>query len=152
MPGFHLAQLNIATALAPMESHVMKDFVDNLEKINGIGEASPGFVWRLKDESGDATSIQVYDDPNIIINLTVWQDPESLKHFLFKTEHAQFLKRKKEWFQPVKEATYVLWWIPQGHVPDVQEAKVKLEHLIANGDSAEAFSFKKLFPAPDSEH
>lgn len=151
MSGYQLAQLNIATALAAMDSDIMKDFVDNLEHINGIGEASPGFVWRLKDESGDATAIQVYDDPNKIVNLTVWQDPDSLKQFLFKIEHAQFLKRKKEWFKPVKEATYVLWWIPHGHIPDVLEAKDKLEYLIANGESADAFSFKRLYPAPDTQ-
>lgn len=151
MSGYHLAQLNIATALASMDSPIMKDFVDNLEYINGIGEASPGFVWRLKDESGDATSIQVYHDPNIIVNLTVWEDPDSLKQFLFKTDHAQFLKRKKEWFKPVKEATYVLWWVPKGHIPDVIEAKERLEYLNNNGESAEAFSFRKLFPAPDQQ-
>ena len=148
MTEYHLAQLNIATALASMDSGVMKDFAENLERINGIGEASPGFVWRLKDDSGDATSIQVYDDPNILVNLTVWQDADALKYFLFKTDHAQFLKRKKEWFKPVREANYVLWWVPVGHIPNVLEAKAKLEYLREHGDSPQAFSFKKLFPAP----
>lgn len=147
MSQFHLAQLNIATALAEMDSPVMKDFVDNLERINQLGEQSPGFVWRMKDDSGNATAIPVYDDPRIIANLTVWQDPESLKNFLFKTEHAQFLKRKKEWFEPVKEATYALWWIPAGHQPSLSEAKEKLAWLRQYGESAQAFSFKKLFPA-----
>ncbi len=147
MSQFHLAQLNIATALADMDSPVMKEFVDNLERINQLGEQSPGFVWRMKDDSGNATAIPVYDDPRIIANLTVWEDPESLKNFLFKTEHAQFLKRKKEWFEPVKEATYVLWWIPAGHQPGLSEAKEKLAWLRQHGESAQAFSFKKLFPA-----
>lgn len=149
MPDYHLAQLNIATALAPMDSDVMKGFVDNLEYINGLGESSPGFVWRLKDESGDATSIQAYNDPNIIVNLTVWQDAESLKQFLFKTDHAQFLKRKKEWFKSTREATYVLWWVPAGHIPDVSEAKAKLDYLNAHGESVQAFSYKKLFSPDD---
>lgn len=145
MVKYHLAQLNIATALASLDSPVMQEFVDNLERINSLGESSPGFVWRMKDDTGNATAIPVYDDPNIIANLTVWRDPESLKSFLFKTEHAHFLKRKKEWFKSVKEATYVLWWIPQGHIPTLSEAKDKLAYLRTNGDTARAFSFKKLF-------
>lgn len=147
MSQFHLAQLNIATALADMDSPVMKDFVGNLERINQLGEQSPGFVWRMKDDSGNATAIPVYDDPRIIANLTVWEDPESLKNFLFKTDHAHFLKRKKEWFEPVKDASYVLWWIPAGHQPSLSEAKDKLAWLRQHGESAQAFSFKKLFPA-----
>jgi hypothetical protein len=143
--GYHLAQLNIGTALDSMESEVMKDFTDNLELINGIGENSPGFVWRLKDESGDATAIEFTDDPNVLVNLTVWQDPQSLKDFVFKTQHATFLARKKEWFKPVSEATYVLWWIPEGHIPSLEEAKAKLDHLNEHGESPSAFSFKKLY-------
>lgn len=146
---YHLAQLNVATALAPMDSPVMRDFVDNLERINSLGESSPGFVWRMKDETGSATAIPVYDDPNIIANLTVWQDVESLKSFLFKTDHAHFLKRKKEWFKPVKQATYVLWWIPAGQIPTLFEAKEKLTYLRAHGETVNAFSFKKLFSACD---
>lgn len=145
--NYHLAQLNIATALAPLDSPVMQEFVDNLERINLMGECSPGFVWRMKDDTGNATAIPVYDDPNIIANLTVWQNPESLKSFLFKTEHAHFLKRKKEWFKPVKEATYVLWWVPQGHIPTMNEGKDKLAYLRAYGETAKAFSFKKQFTA-----
>ena len=143
--GYHLAQLNIGTALDSMESEVMKEFTDNLELINGIGENSPGFVWRLKDESGDATAIEFTDDPNVLVNLTVWQDPQSLKDFVFKTQHATFLARKKEWFKPVSEATYVLWWIPEGHIPSLEEAKAKLDHLNEHGESPSAFSFKKLY-------
>lgn len=143
--GYHLAQLNIGTALDSMESEVMKDFTDNLELINGIGENSPGFVWRLKDESGDATAIEFTDDPNVLVNLTVWQDLQSLKDFVFKTQHATFLARKKEWFKPVSEATYALWWIPEGHIPSLEEAKAKLDHLNEHGESPSAFSFKKLY-------
>lgn len=148
MSQYHLAQLNIATAIASMESEVMSEFVENLERINQLGEDSPGFVWRLKDETGDATSIQVYDNPNVIVNLTVWQDPDSLKHFIFKTDHANFLKRKKQWFESSREATYVLWWIPAGHLPDLAEAKGKLEHLRDHGETTHAFSFKRLFSSP----
>lgn len=147
MSKFHLAQLNIATAIAPLDSPEMADFVNNLERINSLGEQSPGFVWRLKDDSGNATDIIAYDDPRIIANLTVWRDVASLKDFVFKTEHAHFLKRKKEWFKADSQATYVLWWIPEGHIPTLEEAKQKLALLRSQGESAQAFSFKKLYDA-----
>ncbi len=141
----HLAQLNIAKTRYDLASPEMADFVNNLDPINTIAEGSPGFVWRLQDESGDATSIKVEDDPDIIVNMSVWEDSESLKNFMFKTHHIDFLKRKKEWFIPLSQASYVLWWVPEGHIPTVSEAMEKLRHLRIHGESPEAFSFKSKF-------
>lgn len=144
----HLAQLNIATIRYELTSPHMADFVNNLEPINAIAEDSAGFVWRLKDDSGDATGIEVQGQPDIIVNMSVWEDVASLKHFMFKTHHIDFLKRKKEWFIPSEKATYVLWWVPEGHIPTVEEAMQKLEDLRANGETPQAFSFKRTFEAP----
>ena len=137
-----LAQLNIARTKAAMDEPLMKEFVDNLEPINAIAESSQGFVWRLQDESGDATSIQAFEDPSLIVNISVWESVESLKAFIFKTHHIGFLKRKSEWFDKLDDANYVLWWVPQGHRPSVEEAKERLMHLREQGESAYAFSFK----------
>jgi hypothetical protein len=142
---FQLAEINIAKAKGPMDAEVMKVFSDNLEPINQIAESSPGFVWRLKDDSGNATGIQPYDDPDMIINLSVWESIETLKAFMFKTHHIDFLKRKKEWFNDMSEANYALWWVPLGHQPDIEEAKSRLLHLQKNGESKQAFSFKKIY-------
>ncbi|XOV81360.1 MAG: DUF3291 domain-containing protein [Aestuariibacter sp.] len=144
----HLAQLNIARARFPMDSPEIKEFVDNLEYINGIADQSEGFIWRLLDENGDATSIQAFDDPNMLINMSVWKDPASLKAFLFESPHKQFLMRRKEWFFPIDKSPYVLWWIAEDTTPDITEAKERLLHLHQNGDSAYAFTFRKLF-APE---
>jgi hypothetical protein len=141
----HLAQLNIAKPKFHLEAPEIADFVNNLDPINAIAESSPGFIWRLQDESGDATNIQAFDDPEIIVNMSVWESVDSLKGFMFKTHHIDFLKRKKEWFYPLDEAAYVLWWIPQGHIPSVEEAVARLMHLRENGESAHAFSFKSNF-------
>lgn len=141
----HLAQLNIATSKYPLDAPEIADFVTNLEYINGIAEKSDGFIWRLKDESGDATSIHVFDDPNMLINMSVWESPEHLKHFLFNTPHKQFLMRRKEWFQPMEGSPYVLWWIEQDTLPDIEDAKARLEHLHLNGETEFAFTFKQLF-------
>lgn len=146
----HLAQLNIAEIRFDLESPEMADFVNNLEPINAIAESSPGFVWRLKDDGGDATNIRVDGDPDIIVNMSVWQDVESLKNFMFRTHHIDFLKRKKEWFHSTAEDTYVLWWVPIGHIPTIEEATTKLHHLRQHGESPAAFSFKSNFAAHES--
>lgn len=140
-----LAQLNIAKAKYPLDAPEIADFVDNIPTINAIAEASAGFIWRLKDDGGDATSFVVFDDPSWLVNLSVWRDVESLKHFMLKTHHVDFMKRKREWFEPQAEATYVLWWVPQGHIPTVSEAIERLMHLRQHGDSAQAFSFRTPF-------
>lgn len=141
----HLAQLNIAKAKYSLEAPEIKEFVDNLEPINQLAESSDGFIWRLKDDTGDATDIQAFDDPNIIINMSVWDSIDALKNFMFRTHHRDFLRRKKEWFENIPEDSYVLWWIAEGHIPTVEEALEKLEYLRKNGDTPNAFSFKSNF-------
>lgn len=145
----HLAQLNVAKAKYDMEAEQMKPFVDNLDPVNELAEASEGFIWRLQDESGDATSIQAYDDPRMIVNMSVWASVSNLKDFMFRTHHIDFLKRKKEWFEPLSEDSYVLWWIPKGTTPTVEEAIDRLQHLKENGDSPYAFTFKSNFTADE---
>ncbi len=145
----HLAQLNIAKAKYDLAAPEIKEFVDNLEPINNLAESSVGFVWRLKDESGDATSIQAFTDPNIIVNMSVWDSPDSLKNFMFRTHHRDFLRRKKEWFDTIPEDSYVLWWIPDGHIPTVAEAVEKLAYLREHGDTVSAFTFKSNFTAAE---
>ncbi|NTS78487.1 DUF3291 domain-containing protein [Catenovulum sp. SM1970] len=145
----HLAQLNIADTKYALDAHEMKDFVDNLAPINAIAESSQGFIWRLKDEAGDATHIQYFDDPNIIINMSVWDSVDALKSFMFKTHHRDFLRRKKEWFNPIAEASYVMWWIPEGHIPTLDHAVEKLKLLRDKGDSPAAFSFKNPYSADE---
>ena len=146
MTNKNLAQLNIAKLAAPLESPQLKDFVDNLERINLLAEASPGFVWRLQTVDGDATSID-YFGSEYIVNMSVWQDVESLHNFVYRTAHAPIMARRKEWFDRMSEAYQVLWWIPVGHEPTVEEADERLTHLRENGPTEFAFTFKKQFPA-----
>lgn len=148
MNMFQLAQVNIGVAKGAMDSEVMKVFNDNLDPINAVAESSKGFVWRLKEEGGNATDIVFSDNPNELVNMSVWESVDALKHFMFKTHHIDFLKRKKEWFETPTQATYVLWWIPAGHIPTIEEAKQKLTLIRKCADTAEAFSFKKVFAAP----
>ncbi|MEZ9258851.1 DUF3291 domain-containing protein [Vibrio splendidus] len=144
-----LAQLNIALAKYPLDAPEIKEFVDNLELVNGIAESSEGFVWRLKDESGDATNIKAFDDPNMIVNMSVWDSVDSLKNFMFRTHHRDFMRRKGDWFHRLPEDTYVLWWIEEDHIPTLEEAIERLEHLREIGDTPYAFTFKTNFTASE---
>lgn len=148
MSNYHLAQINIARMLAPIDDPVMVDFVANLVPINTLAEQSPGFVWRLQTDSGDATSIKVYDDDMIIVNLTVWNSPDDLRAFAYQSHHDSFLRDRKRWFEKFDGPYFAMWWVPAGYIPSIEEAKERLEHLRKHGDSDYAFSFKKVFPAP----
>lgn len=151
MPEFHLAQINIARMLAPIDSQVMSDFVAQLPPINALAEASPGFVWRLQSEGGDATSIKVYDDDMVIINLTVWESVEALRQYVYKSAHSGVMRDRRRWFEKFDGPYYAMWWIPSGHLPDPIEGKERLEHLRKHGDTSYAFSFKNVFSEPGTE-
>lgn len=144
-----LAQLNIALSKYPLDAPEIRDFVDNLDLVNGIAEQSEGFVWRLKDESGDATSIKLFDDPNMIVNMSVWDNVDALKNFMFRTHHRDFMRRKSEWFHRLVEDTYVLWWIEDNHIPTAEEALARLQYLRENGDTPYAFTVKANFTSND---
>jgi hypothetical protein len=149
MSKYQLAQLNIAALKAPLDSPDLKDFVANLDRINDLADQSPGFVWRLKGDGNDATSLRPLGD-NIIVNMSVWRDVESLRNYVYKSAHTEILKRKREWFTRMAEAPFALWWVPEGHEPTVAEAVARLEHLRKHGPSAEAFTFGEAFAAPDA--
>jgi len=149
MSAYELAQLNIGVIRGPMDSPVMADFATNLERINGIADSSPGFVWRLQTEEGDATSIRPFDNPNLLVNMSVWRDIESLQTYVYNSAHVDLMRRRREWFERMPEAFLVLWWVRKGHRPTIAEAMARLERLRKNGASPEAFSFGQAFPPPD---
>jgi hypothetical protein len=148
MSAYHLAQLNIARMLAPIDDSLMAEFVAQLAPVNALADQAPGFVWRLQSEGGDATSIKVYDDALIIVNLTVWETPEALREFVYKSDHLGVLRDRKRWFEKFEGPYYALWWISAGQLPSIEDARQRLDHLRQHGDSAYAFSFKHLFPMP----
>lgn len=139
----HLAQFNIARIRYPLDDPRIAEFVDNVERVNGLAEKIDGFVWRLQDESGHAMNMTVYDDPSILPNLAVWENVEALERFVWQTLHRRFYGRRREWFEPI-EPTLVMWWIPAGHRPDLAEAVARLDHLRAHGPSDFAFGWESI--------
>jgi hypothetical protein len=148
MAGFHLAQLNIGRALAPVDSARMADFMAALDPINALADQAPGFVWRFQTDEGNATALRPYGDDRIMVNFSVWENPESLHDFVYKTVHAKVMARRREWFEKMTDPFMVLWWVPVGHRPTITEAIERLETLRRLGETADAFTFKRLFPPP----
>ena len=149
MSAYELAQLNIGVVNAPLDSPVMADFVANLDRINALAEQSPGFVWRLQTEEGDATALRPLGD-DVIVNMSVWQDLDSLNAYVYRSAHVEIMRRRKEWFRRMKDAYMVLWWVPRGHRPTMQEAIAKLERFRQDGPTEVAFNFRQGFAAPDA--
>jgi hypothetical protein len=149
--SYELAQLNIGIVRGPIDSPVMAEFVANLDRVNAIADRSPGFVWRLQTEEGDATAIRPFPDENLLVNMSVWRDLQSLSEFVYRSAHAEILRRRREWFERMSEAYLVLWWVPAGHRPTIEEAIARLERLRAEGPTPEAFTFRRAFPAPDAD-
>jgi len=148
--AFQLAEINVARMKGVnINDPIMKEFVDNLDRVNDLAERSEGFIWRLKDESNNATYFNPYNDEQVIVNISVWQDVESLEHYVFKTFHTDFLKRRREWFHSYGKLHTALWWIPQGQFPTLEEAVEKLDYLQKNEPSPMAFTFKTRFPKPE---
>jgi Domain of unknown function (DUF3291) len=146
--NYQLAQLNIGNLVAPLDSPQLKDFVDNLDRINAVAESSPGFVWRLIGDGNDATSLRPLGD-NVLVNMSVWRDAAALKDYVYRSAHAPIMKRRREWFTRPGDAHMVLWWVAAGHEPTVAEAVAKLMLLRQNGSTPDAFTFGEAYAAPD---
>jgi Domain of unknown function (DUF3291) len=152
MITYQIAEINVARMKGvDINDPIMQEFVDNLDIVNGIAETSGGFVWRLKDENDNATSMNPYNDEQVIINVSVWTDIESLEHFMYKTFHSEFLKRRKEWFLSYGKVHTAMWWIPAGQYPTLQEAVEKLDFLQKNGVTKQIFDLRNKFAAPVGE-
>jgi len=145
---YHLAQVNVAKMLEPLNSPVMADFVNNLDVINALAEQSEGFIWRLKDDQNSAVSIKAFDDDLLIINMSVWENVESLFNYVYKSNHLNVFKRKSEWFTRMTNMHMAMWYIPIHHVPTAAEAIDRLEHIRKHGETPYAFTFKNRFDPP----
>ena len=145
----HIAQINVASALYPLDDPRMDEFTARLDDVNALADRSPGFVWRLQTDSGNSTDVQVSDDPRLLVNMSVWEDIESLFEFAYRSAHTSVMARRKEWFEMPSGAYQALWWIEAGSIPTVEEGMERLRRLAEVGPTAEAFTFKKRFPPPD---
>jgi hypothetical protein len=145
MTDYHIAEINIAHMRATLEDPIMKDFVDNLDRINAVADNAPGFVWRLQTEEGDATSIRVFDNDMLIVNMSVWESIEALFQYVYASDHVDIFRRRSEWFGKMDTPVLAMWWVPAGHIPTLDEAKEKLDLMAREGPTPLAFTFKKRF-------
>lgn len=147
MGSYHLAQCNIAKLRAPLDSPLIADFVAALEPVNEVADRAPGFVWRLQTEDGDATAIRAFEDDMLIVNISVWETIDALASFTFSGLHLEVMRRRRHWFERISESYLVLWWIPAGTIPTVEEARRRLELLRIAGPGPDAFTFRARFDA-----
>jgi hypothetical protein len=150
MTKYRIAQVNIGRIKGALDGPVMAGFVARLDEINALADNSPGFVWRLQTEQGNATYLRPFEDDRMLLNMSVWETIESLKYYVYRTAHAQLLRQRQDWFEKLSEMYMALWWVPPGHIPGIDEAKKRLAYLAAHGPTQFAFTFKDIF-RPDEE-
>jgi hypothetical protein len=148
MAAYQLAQCNIGRLAAPLDSPQLRGFVDALEPINALADGSAGFVWRLQTEDGDATAIRAFDDDMLLVNMSVWESLEALGEFVYRSAHRDVMRQRRDYFEKMTDAYTVLWWIPSGTIPGVEDAKARLDRLRRDGPTAAAFTFRSPFPPP----
>lgn len=145
---FHLCHLNVGPARAPLHDPQMAEFVANLDRVNELAYQSPGFVWHLKIDINNPADLAMYGVPGLLFNLSVWESVEALQTYVYQGDHAQMMRQRKSWFMESQGPNYVLWWVPAGTLPTLDEAKEKLAWLETNGPSPLAFTFKQAFAPP----
>ena len=146
--GHHIAELNLGVLRYDWDDPRVKDFVDGLDLVNGVAERSPGFVWRMDEEAmGTAQNDPagaLGGNPRMASTMSVWEDVASLETFVWNTVHRRFYERRAEWYDAVETPRLVMWWVPEGHRPDITEGMERFQHLEAHGDSDHAFGWSYL--------
>ncbi len=142
-----LAQTNLAWMRYSLDDPRMTPMRDEIDRINRLGDDTPGCVWRFETPEGDATGVRVLDDPRILFNLTIWRSIDDLRHYVYRSEHADFFRRRREWFIPPPQPPVAMWWVVEGERPSVAEAMERLERLWRDGPSPEAFSLAEAWDA-----
>lgn len=150
MTQFHLAQINIGRMKALLDDPALSGFVNRLDEINALADNSPGFIWRLQTNEGNATYLRPYEDEHIIVNMSVWESITHLKAYVYHTAHVELLRQRQDWFEKFAGVYAALWWVPIGHIPGIDEAKKRLAHLEQHGPTPFAFTFAKTFPVDEA--
>lgn len=146
--SFHLAQINVGRLLAPIDDPRIAEFVARLDEINALADRTPGFVWRMQTEAGNATSLPYNDDPLVIANMSVWESVEALRDYVYRSAHVDVMRKRLTWFEKPPVPMYCLWWIPAGHIPTLAEGRARLEHYQQHGATDVSFWFAKPAPHP----
>ncbi len=149
--NYHLAQINIGRMVAPVDDPRIAGFISQLDSVNALADASPGFVWRLQSDSGNATDIAYNDDPFVHVNMSVWESVETLLDYVYGAEHMKVFRDRAQWFEKMDKPHYCLWWVSDGHIPTVAEGRERLEHYQKYGATPFSFWFSQRFPAPVEE-
>jgi hypothetical protein len=146
--GWHLAQINVGRLIALHDDAQVAGFFAELDRINALADSSPGFVWRLIGDSGNATEIRSTPDPQFIVNMSVWTDADMLFNYVYRTAHTGVMAQRRQWFDRSDAAHHALWWVPVGTEPSIEDGLARLWRLDRFGPTEQAFTFKARFPTP----
>jgi hypothetical protein len=149
--SFHLAQVNIGRLVAPVDDPKIAEFLAQLDEVNALADAAPGFRWRLQSSSGNATDVPYNDDPFVLVNMSVWESVEALRDYVYRSQHVEVMRDRAKWFEKMEKPHYCLWWVPAGHKPTVAEARERLEHYQEHGATPRSFWFSRHYDAPVEE-
>ena len=149
--AYQLAQINITRMKFPLDDPRMADFVAALDEVNALADRSPGFIWRLQSPAGNSTAIRAFDDPLMLVNISVWENMALLKEYTYKGMHGRIFARRQTWFDKIDGVQLAAWWAPRGTIPTIEEGKARLNTLALLGETTDAFTFKNPFPAPDEK-
>ena len=139
-----LAQANVARLRAPVGSPLVAEFVAAVDRINALAERSAGFVWRHHADGGHVVTGA---GELVVINLSVWQSYAHLHEFVYRSGHAEFVRRRSEWFDRMAGPTTVLWWVRSGVQPTLADAQARLRHVGRYGPLPAAFTLRCQFDA-----
>jgi hypothetical protein len=129
----------------------MAGFMALIEPVNAMADAAPGFVWRLQDGDGPGATALRPCGPDIMVNMSVWQSLEALQDFTYRIgAHLDAMRMRREWFHKMAEQHLVLWWVPAGHLPGIDEALHRLDLLRRHGPGPLAFTFREPCDPPVS--
>ena len=150
-----LAQVNIARMRHPLHDRRMQGIAQRVEEMNALAEQTPGFIWRLPGSEASEQALRAFEktfvpfDPALLFyNLSVWETPQHLKNYAYKTIHIEMLRSKELWIVAIRSVHLALWWIPEGHRPSIAESAERLDALEQGGPSAFAFNFQTVFAPP----
>jgi heme-degrading monooxygenase HmoA len=146
--NFHLAQVNVAIAKYSYDDPRFAGFADNLDRVYDLAESTPGFVWRHLTVNDDAEAKQVFGEPNLVFNMSVWESKQALREFVYKSDHASILRQRADWFVPMDRPVFALWWQPAGTIPTIVESRHCLDRLQQAGPTEDAFTFRNFFEEP----
>jgi len=128
-----LAQVNVGQLRFAVDAPELAEFVRAVDRINQLADHAPGFIWRDPDAHRHLQGGATPTGPVTIVNLSVWENYETLHEFVYRSVHGGLVRRRDEWFNRLPPPTTALWWVSDADRPTTTDALARLTHLRRHG-------------------